>query len=106
VAERTIQFEQERLRPLAAFFCEKPLLRIKAEDIAAYQRARLKSGLSGKTINMDVGVLRLMMKRAKCWNMVADDVKMFPKRSRVLGKVLTPEQKGHLFRVAGSNQIG
>ena len=29
VAERTIQFERERLRPLSAFFGEKPLLRIK-----------------------------------------------------------------------------
>jgi integrase len=102
VAERTIQFERERLKPLASFFGDKPLIRIKAEDITNYQRARLESGLSGKTINMDVGVLRLMMKKAKCWNMVVDDVKMFPKRSRVVGKVLTPEQKARLFRVAGS----
>jgi hypothetical protein len=72
------------------------------EDIAAYQRARLAAGLSGKTINMDIGVLRLMMKRAKCWSVVADDVKMFPKRSRVVGQVLTPEQKAHLFKMAGS----
>jgi integrase len=43
-----------------------------------------------------------MMKRAKCWSVVADDVKMFPKRSRVVGQVLTPEQKAHLFKMAGS----
>lgn len=102
VAERTIQFERERLRPLSAFFGEKPLGRIKSEDIGAYQKARQAAGLSGKTINMDVGVLRLMMKRAKCWSMVADDVKLFPKRSRVIGKVLTSEQKSHLFKTAGS----
>ena len=34
VAERTIQFERERLKPLMAFFGERPLLRIGAEDIA------------------------------------------------------------------------
>ena len=103
VADRTIQFEKERLKPLSAFFGEKPLLRIRADDVKAYQRARLSSGLSGKTINMDIGVLRLMMKRAKCWSMVADDVKMFPKRSRAIGKVLIPNQKAHLFQMAGSN---
>ena len=102
VADRTIQFERERLKPLAAYFSEKPLRQIKAEDVAAYQQARLRAGLSGKTINMDVGVLRLMMKRAKCWSMVADDVKLFPKRSRQIGRVLTSEQKMHLFKIAGS----
>jgi integrase len=102
VAERTIQFERERLRPLSSYFGERPLFRIKAEDIAAYQRARMAAGLSGKTINMDIGVLRLMMKRAKCWSAIADDVKMFPKRSRVVGKVLTHEQKMHLFQTAAS----
>jgi integrase len=52
---------------------------------------------------MDIGVLRLMMKRAKCWSVIADDVKMFPKRSRVIGRVLAPEQKAHLFQMAGNN---
>jgi integrase len=102
VAERTIQFERERLKPLAAFFGEKPLLRIGAEDIAAYQRARLAAGLSGKTINMDIGVLRLLMKRAKCWRIVADDIRMFPKRGCIVGRVLRPEQKALLFQTAGS----
>lgn len=102
VAERTIQFERERLKPLVAFFGEKPLLRISAEDIAAYQRARLAAGLSGKTINMDIGVLRLLMKRAKCWRIVSDDIRLFPKRGRIVGRALSPEQKVQLFRTAGS----
>ena len=33
---------------------------------------------------------------------VADDVKLFPKQPRVIAKVLTHDQKAHLFRVAGS----
>jgi integrase len=102
VADRTIQFEKERLKPLSAFFGERSLLRIEADDIAAYQRTRLAAGLSGKTINMDIGVLRLMMKRAKCWRIVADDIKMFPKRGHIVGRVLTPEQKAQLFQTAGS----
>jgi site-specific recombinase XerC len=102
VVERTIQFERERLKPLVEYFMEKPLRKIQAEDVAAYQQARLKAGLSGKTINMDVGVLRLMMKRGKCWSRVADDVKLFPRRSRQIGRVLTSDQKMHLFKIAGS----
>ncbi|MDQ2947826.1 MAG: hypothetical protein M3Y27_18145 [Acidobacteriota bacterium] len=67
VAPRTSQFESERLKPLCGYFGEKALLRIRADDIAAYQKMRLNSGLSGKTINMEVGVLRLMLKRSRQW---------------------------------------
>jgi len=41
------------------------------------------------------------MKRAKCWRIVADDIKLFPRRSRVVGRVLMPEQKAQLFQTAG-----
>jgi integrase len=102
IAERSIQFERERLRPLKAYFGEKQLLKIRADDIRAYQKSRMDAGRSAKTINMEVGVLRLMMKRARIWRIVADDVKMFPKRPRVVGKALTRDQKMHLFGTAAS----
>jgi hypothetical protein len=73
VAERTVQFEKERFAPMKVFFGEKPLSRIRAEDIKAYQRHRLEARRSGKTINMEIGVLRLMMKRARTWNLVAQN---------------------------------
>jgi hypothetical protein len=39
VSDRTLQLDRERLKPLRSFFGSTPLLRIKAGDIAAYQRA-------------------------------------------------------------------
>ena len=84
------------------YFGEKALAKISADDIRGYQKHRLDKGLSGKTINMEIGVLRLLMKRAHTWSRVAEDVKLFPKRSRVVGKALTREQKAHLFRTAAS----
>ena len=102
IAERSIQFEKERLKPLREYFGERAITRIRADEIRAYQKHRLDKGLSGKTINMEIGVLRLLMKRAHTWSLVAEDVKLFPKRSRVVGKALTREQKAHLFRTAAS----
>jgi len=102
VSERSIQFEKERLKPLREFFRDKQIGKIRGDDIRAYQRARREAGLSNKTINMDIGVLRLVLKRAKTWTLVADDVKLFPKQPRVVGQVLTSEQKAQLFRVASS----
>jgi integrase len=100
VAPRTIQFERERLKPLTSYFANRRLFRLKAEEVAAYQRERLKAGLSRKTINMEIGVLRLILKRAGRWSVLADEVKLFPKHSRQIGKVLTAEQKGLLFQTA------
>ncbi len=69
VAQRTVQFERERLKPLSRYFGDKPLVRIKAEDIASYPKARMTAGLSGKTINIGIGVLRLMVEGGNCWSM-------------------------------------
>jgi hypothetical protein len=62
VSELTTQFERERLKPLCKHFGENPLLRFKAEDVTGYQTARLAAGISGRTVNMEAGVLRRMLK--------------------------------------------
>jgi hypothetical protein len=82
VSERTRQFEKERLGPLLKHFGEKPLLRFRAEDVSAFQTARLEAGLSARTVNMETGVLRRMLKRAKVWNAISEDVKGLPERQR------------------------
>jgi integrase len=114
VSERTSQLDRERLKPLRTFFGETALLRLKASDIAAYQRARLEGtlrlkertdgskGVSNRTVNMETTVLRQMMRRAKVWSVVAEDVRSLPVRQAVVGRVLTAEQKSLLFCVAGT----
>ena len=102
VAERTVEFEKERLGPLCKHFGDRPLLRFKAEDFAAYQTARLDAGVSGRTVNMETGVLRRMLKRAKVWNAICEDVKALPERQGDVGKVLTADLKRTLFETAAS----
>jgi integrase len=101
VSARTIQFERERLKPLAKYFGDKPLIRFKAEDVAGYQRNRLES-VAARTINMEVSVLRRMLKRAKLWTTLAEDVRMFPEHDQSVARVLTAGQKKLLFETAAS----
>ncbi len=100
VAERTSQFEKERLRPLKRHIGSKPLARITSEDIGAYQQARADKGVSGRTINMEMGVLQRMLKRAKRWALLAEDVTRYPEASHI-GWALTHEEKRRLFVTAG-----
>jgi integrase len=51
---------------------------------------------------MEVGVLRQMMKRAKRWNVVAEDVNLDRENTRPIAQVLTPEQKRTLFETAAA----
>ena len=113
VSGRTLQLDRERLKPLKLFFGSTPLLRIKASDIAAYQRARLagsvtlrrsaaRQGVSNRTVNMETTVLRQMLRRGKVWSVVADDVRHLPERRTAVGRVLTADQKRLLFQIAAS----
>jgi integrase len=102
VSERSTQFETERLGPLVKHFGEKPLLRFKAEDVSGYQKARLDAGISCRTVNMETGVLRRMLKRAKVWNAISEDVKALPENRSTVAKVLSPDLKRKLFETAAS----
>src|SRR5579862_6506704 len=101
VRPRTIQFEKERLKPLTAYFGLKPLGRFKAEDVSGYQRDRLKS-VAARTVNMEVGVLRRLLKRAKIWTALAEDVRMLPERQKPIARVLNSDDKRLLFQTAAS----
>ena len=99
VAERTTQFEKERLVPLRRHLGNKALGRITSGHIAAYQEIRIGEGVSGRTINMEVGVLRRMLKKAKCWAMLDEDVTMYPQTSHI-GRALIQAEKRCLFETA------
>jgi integrase len=102
VSERTTRLEMERLRPLRAFFSAKQLKQIKADDLAAYQRKRRET-VSGRTLNIEVGLLRQIMKRGGAWNRVAEDVQMDRENQNPIARVLTAEEKKLLFGIAASN---
>jgi integrase len=53
---------------------------------------------------METGIIRRMLKRAKAWSAISEDVKTFPERQEAVGKVLTPDLKRALFETAASRQ--
>ncbi len=78
---------------------------IDARDIARYQKGRLDEGASGRTINIEIGVLRQIMRRAGAWEKVRDsdawrDVGMLEEREDA-GHSLTPAEESALFLECG-----
>lgn len=101
LAPRSIQTETERLKPLRAYFCATPLNRVSADSIRQYVAQRKSSTLSNRTINMEVACLSRLLKRAKRWHILADEIKPLPERHDI-ARVLTPEQKATLLKTASS----
>ena len=58
--------------------------------------------VAARTVNMEVSVLRRILKRAKTWAALAEDVRMLPERGKPVARVLSPDQKAKLFEAARS----
>ena len=56
-------------------------------------------GISNRTVNMEIGWLARLLKRAKRWHLVADEIKPLPEK-RDVGRALSREQKLRLIEVA------
>lgn len=90
------------MKPLGKYFGETPLTRISADAIRAYIAERKKAGVANKTINLEVGVVRGVLKRAKRWHLFSDEIKPLPVRHEI-GRALSPEEKISLQKAAGKN---
>jgi integrase len=100
-AERTCQTDRSRKKPLEAFFGDIPIRRITAEQILEYQKKRKKEGKSGRSINIEVGLLRRVLKKHKLWARLADHVEMLPERSNV-GRALEDAERKKLLETAAT----
>jgi integrase len=102
LAPRTIQIDRERLVPLLRVLADSPIQSISAEQVAAYQAERLVAGVSARTINMELGVLRRVLARFGLWAAIAERVRLLPEGPRP-PIVLSAAEKAHLFTVARTN---
>jgi integrase len=101
VAAKSHRTESDHAKPLRDYFGTTSIVHIRVESILAYIRERKKKGLSNTTVNMELGILRRILKRAKSWHLVADDCKPLPER-RDIGRALKNEDKLRLLKVAAS----
>jgi integrase len=99
LAPRSFETEMERRKPLCAYFGHIPVVRISPDSVRAYIADRNQQGVSNKTVNLELGVLRGVLKRAKRWHLFSDEIKPLPVRHRV-GRALTAEEKQTLKQVA------
>src|ERR1700680_2766002 len=107
VCHRSNVTESAHAKPLRQHFGSTLLNRIVAgpEPILAYIRQRKEADISNTTLNMEIGILRRVLKRAKLWHLVESDVRRLPERHDI-GRALPPDGKLRLRRVATGRPEG
>ena len=102
-APRTVELERERLSLVKQHFGDTRLSAVTAEAIAEYQKARHYAGTANRTINMDVGALRRVLKHCGRWYSLQHRVRNLPEQQGPVGRALTPDEQKRLFDAAASN---
>ena len=101
VQPRSKRSESDHAKPIREYFASLPIARIDTDSILTYIRHRKAKGLSNTTVNMEIGILRRVLKRAKRWHFVEDEIPHLPER-RDIGRALKPEEKLRLLKLAQS----
>lgn len=95
-SKANFEIQKYCIEHLSKHFGAKLLVDITPQHIGKYQAARQKEGTSNRTINMEVGSLRQILKAARLWGNIAPDVRMLPERKEV-GKALSNEEELQLL---------
>ncbi len=91
-AVKSYEVEEHNLKHLQPVFGSLLLIDISAEDIAHYQNTRSKAGASPKTVNLEVGTVRAILRRHRLWAAMQPDVRMMPVHE-VTRKALTEDEE-------------
>lgn len=96
LAPKSYLIEKTNLGHLLPVLGQKLLTDIDAGDVARYQQKRLKDKAAPKTINLEVGTLRAILRRHRLWANIQPDVRMMSTPDDI-GKALDPADEKKLL---------
>jgi len=91
------------LKPIVEAFGGKLVCDISPEEIHSYQTTRLATGVSARTVNIEVGALRTVLKTHRLWAPMSDAVEMLRERKDV-GRALSSGDEKKLIEAAGKSR--
>lgn len=103
IAPKTYQIEKTNLGHILPVLGQKLLTDIDANDISRYQHQRLKDKAAPKTINLEVGTIRAILRRYRLWANVQPDVRMLQTPDDI-GKALSLEDEKKLLNACAESR--
>lgn len=96
---KTQVIHKNSLSHLGPHFAKLLLSEIRPEHLSRYQRTRLKENASPRSVNIEAGLLRLVLRKHKLWVHIAEDVRMLKER-RDVGRSLSSDEQHRLLTAA------
>ncbi len=96
LAPKSYLIEKTNLSHILPVLGQKLLTDIDASDISRYQHQRLKDKAAPKTINLEVGTIRAILRRYRLWANLQPDVRMLSTPDDI-GKALSIEDEKKLL---------
>ncbi|PSH04622.1 MAG: hypothetical protein CXZ00_07375 [Acidobacteria bacterium] len=103
LAPRSVMIEKANLAHLLPELGRKLVCDIDARDIARYQQKRVDDDAAPKTVNLEIGTLRAILKRSGHWARLQPDVKMLATRDDI-GRAIMPEEETALLQACGMSR--
>jgi integrase len=103
LAPRSVIIEKANLAHLLPVLGKKLACDIDAEDVARYQQKRVDQNASPKTVNLEIGTLRAILKRSGHWAYLQPNVKMLTTRDDI-GRAITPEEEVALLQACAQSR--
>jgi hypothetical protein len=100
---KTREIHATSLSHLQHHFGKMLLNEITDEDISRYQRERKKESASNRTVNIEIELVRLVLRKAKLWSRIADDVHLLSQRSEV-GRELSDDEIDRLLNACNASR--
>jgi integrase len=91
--------EKQLLVQLRIYFKQEPLKAVTVKRITDYRTWRAEQKVGPATLNAELGILRRILKRAKLWARVADDIRPL-REPTTIGRAITEEEKQRLLKTA------
>ncbi|HKS72589.1 MAG TPA: site-specific integrase [Terriglobales bacterium] len=104
ISPQTCSTEKYLLKSLTKALGDRRLGDLTLDDIEAYRSIRMAK-VRPRTINLEIKMLRMILRKARLWARLADGYKPLPENKRGPGCALRPEEEKRLFDVASSNPL-
>jgi integrase len=118
IAEKTLNSERYRLQHFGCILANKRLREITNNDLDDYVTARLagytfvneageqvkREPVAAWSINKEVLLWSLILRKAKLWRRLAEDYKPLPTRASDIGRALTRDELRHMSEVANTRE--
>jgi integrase len=103
IAPSTSRSYRLAISQLTKDFGKQLLCDISGEDLSAYQTRRKREEVSNRTVNLELGVLRSILRRYRMWEAIASDVD-FLKESPSPGRALSHDEETCLLDAASKSR--